>query len=393
MIKYKQFLLVFLLILISDSLYANKSSRRTPSRQGSQRSLKPNEQVRSALSVRRTESARPPINFSKPSARAVQSLNGRSSILNNENEKECPESLIVLRYQDIENAVMEGDLEVVQLWINNSVDVNVRNDEGKTLLHKAVIFNQTEIARALLDAGADMYAEDKDGKAPFFLITKAEILRLFISKGADPNVQRRSGGGETLLHFGNYSYENVERKTDSLDMISTLIELGADPNGRNNIGQTPLHTHSSFIQSEEIVRFLIDNGANVNARDSLGRTPLHIVEDLGPARVLIDRDADVHARDKEGKTPLHLIVEKVQDINIIERLVKFLVLEVRADVLAVDNYGNTPLFYTRNVHVKDFLTMAEAFFKWANQYIEHPVFTIEEVQRWVNQQMTNDFQQ
>ena len=60
-------------------------------------------------------------------------------------------------------------------------------------------------------------------------------------------------------------------------MALLLLEAGANPNARNNEGETPLHhvymgVHSAGL---EFVVHLLDAGADPNARDNLGHLPFH----------------------------------------------------------------------------------------------------------------------
>jgi ankyrin repeat protein len=79
--------------------------------------------------------------------------------------------------------------------------------------------------------------------------------------------------------------------------VKALLDQGADPNTRNDVGATPL---MRAINDLEKTRLLVDRGANVNARSDDGRTPLLIAAGLSGAapvvKLLIERGANVTAR-------------------------------------------------------------------------------------------------
>ena len=58
---------------------------------------------------------------------------------------------------------------------------------------------------------------------------------------------------------------------------------------------------------KEIVELLITNGADMDGKDKYGNTPLHYAATWGhkeTAELLIANDADVNAKNKFGETPL-----------------------------------------------------------------------------------------
>ena len=61
------------------------------------------------------------------------------------------------------------------------------------------------------------------------------------------------------------------------DVITTLINAGADVNARNKYGSTPLMYASGANQNPDVITTLINAGADVNARDKDGWTPLMYV--------------------------------------------------------------------------------------------------------------------
>lgn len=129
----------------------------------------------------------------------------------------------------------------------------------------------------------------------------------------------------------------------NVEMVKLLLARGADPEGTNNYGTTPLQTSMTY-KHNEITILLIEKGANVNARVQSGQaegwTPLRMAAHNGDAHIaelLIKKGADLNTPDKSGITPLHSAAY-FGHINVIKVL-----LDNKANVNVRDMDGNTPL--------------------------------------------------
>lgn len=89
------------------------------------------------------------------------------------------------------------------------------------------------------------------------------------------------------------------------DAVQRLTEGGADPNARNQAGDTALHLAASRDR-KKIAAVLIRSGAKVNVKNKQGWTALHVAWGPEVAHLLIAHGADVNARDRNHSTPLHV---------------------------------------------------------------------------------------
>jgi ankyrin repeat protein len=60
-------------------------------------------------------------------------------------------------------AISKGDLAKVQQLVGIGVNINHKDERGKTPLMYAILYKQTEIVSYLIRNGADYRAEDKNG--------------------------------------------------------------------------------------------------------------------------------------------------------------------------------------------------------------------------------------
>ncbi len=83
--------------------------------------------------------------------------------------------------------------------------------------------------------------------------------------------------------------------------VRAQVESGGDLNALDE-GLAPLH-RAVLSGQADVLSYLVERGANVNARCQRGRTPLHYAvaqNQMGMVRFLLSRGADVKARDLEG---------------------------------------------------------------------------------------------
>ncbi len=150
-------------------------------------------------------------------------------------------------------AILDDDgATVVRLIRENGIDINAPyyitivgavgsdpNREGDvgyaTALSGAVARRSPNVVKALLDAGADVNARDRQGNTAlasgFFADDDARTaIRLLINAGADLNVQDNQGN-TALMGYADWG---------ELDFVKILLDAGADVNIRNDKGLTAL---------------------------------------------------------------------------------------------------------------------------------------------------------
>ena len=107
------------------------------------------------------------------------------------------------------------------------------------------------------------------------------------------------------------------------DILSLLLEHGADLEGRAKYNMTPLH-QASWNGRLEAARLLLDHGADINAREEEDWTPLHCAartrNNIQVVQLLLERGADANARDVHGRTPSQHAVEVELEQEIVELL-------------------------------------------------------------------------
>jgi ankyrin repeat protein len=160
---------------------------------------------------------------------------------------------------EIHDAVRAGDLEKVRMLLESHADwLNSPDQNQKTPLHLALESGHIDIARYLIEKGADINLKDKDKAAPLHnaaYLGNLEIVDLLLNKGAAA-LNEGNFRGQTPLHFA------CERGYP--EVVSRLLDAGADIEARDVIGRTPLMT-TAMSRNMEVVKILIKTGADINA--------------------------------------------------------------------------------------------------------------------------------
>jgi len=166
--------------------------------------------------------------------------------------------------------------------IQAGATVNAEDEDGNTPLHNAVYIKSIEIVKAMIKVGADLEAENSEQNTALMIAVAHDdlaMMKLLMGSGA---LVKASGSkkGHEVLHTAAYHSNNLET-------IKILLKAGADVNGKDEVGNTPLiyavwRANSKNVGAEkmpELITLLLSAGADPNAKSERGTTPLSVVLD------------------------------------------------------------------------------------------------------------------
>lgn len=129
------------------------------------------------------------------------------------------------------------------------------------------------------------------GSLLFQAKTPEDIDLLIKEYGTNPNIHNN---GLSLLH----SFVNK----DSLDIVRQLLINSADPNIRDQEGETPIFG----VKSVEMLELLVSHGALLTIKDYDENTPAHILRKVDDEKILETFErlgCDMNSKNDIGMTP------------------------------------------------------------------------------------------
>jgi ankyrin repeat protein len=229
-------------------------------------------------------------------------------------------------------AARAGPTEVVTLLLARGADVNAANYQQETPLHWATLGNRHGVVELLLRRGGRVDPRQSYGRTPLLLVAREtgnlEMARRLLDAGADVNARDRFGSTPLELSAWRGFRDVVDLLLDrgatvpadaraAGEMLAMAAERGLERLFRLLSGRVPVPTGDDGAAmlraaagggSAAIVGILVGRGLDANARDRYGRTALHYAAENGrteAVRLLLERGAQPDVRSLAGVSPLN----------------------------------------------------------------------------------------
>jgi ankyrin repeat protein len=282
-----------------------------------------------------------------------------------------PKSLDSGGFTPLLYAARENCSACVDILLKHKADVDLPDPDGVSPLLLAIMNANWDVAKQLIDAGADVNQWDIFGESPLFTAVDQRsridggrasidplnktnglaIVKLLLDRGADPNIQlffkpahlRGAGGGGDVRNGAATSTRGstpLIRAVNNADLevVKILLDQGADATLYMADRQTPIHAaiagRASEPQALELIGILRKAGTDVNVV------------------ALINHEEEVR-----GGSALHYAVRKRQ-----KDVIKLLA-TMGIDMNAVDQDGLTALDYTQSRGFMPFMALQTPLYK------------------------------
>ncbi|KYQ92184.1 ankyrin repeat-containing protein [Tieghemostelium lacteum] len=192
--------------------------------------------------------------------------------------KEYLDSFNIHGVSPIHVAVLKNNMDLLKMLLESGADVNAYKKDGSTSLHIAAISGNAEAARVLLKNGANIMTANRFGSTPIHeacIKCQPEVVEVLLQH-EKALVNLKDKDGSSPLHLAcNLSQSNVQ---GNISVVKVLLSHGANINEQDNGCATPLHILACIgDKAIEVTKLLLHNGANPTLENVYGWTPIHHV--------------------------------------------------------------------------------------------------------------------
>lgn len=315
------------------------------------------------------------------------------------NGKRDPSNPYTVENPPLVAAIHGVQVEITKLLIENGADVHAKTEHGLLLIHYAIktyegknFHAELSVIDMLLAKGVDIESRDQLGRTSLHIAARegrADLLPELVSRGATANTTDnhnqtslegacRSGSLDTVKFLVSHGAEinhskgcaalGIVARQGFLDIVTFLLDNGAEPFSESRNGPELLRAAQGG--NSEIVQLLISRGYG----GSQGPESLLTASQNGtpkPVSLLLKHGVPIDVRNAKQQTVLHVAVLGARMRWYSHDLVIMDLLEKGADMNAVDADGKTPLDLAKELHCCNAIDIFDAFLrriedeKWA----------------------------
>lgn len=279
--------------------------------------------------------------------------------------------IITLRNNYAENFINDK----IEYLIDQGANLN-GTDQDHIPLHLAIAKNKHNMVRILLGFGANINIRNSNGDTPILYSLEYNAFNCFfllLELGANCRLQNNLGVS-VLMHYAmRLQHHDSLLFKDGTNGIThdchRMIQLGANVNATNAIGQTALLlacTPNTNINANTVcfIEKILEYGADVNIMDQHGNSSIAFIYNrvmtseqvpfcINIAKMLVDKGAYVNARDQTGRCALERACTQpnISDYDVFEMIKSLFYTPHPYDPIRVDvNIEHISLLLQENGH-------------------------------------------
>ncbi len=207
------------------------------------------------------------------------------------------------------HSVINDFNEAFDLLIKNYININLTDDDGNSALMYTIIYNRIGFFKRLIREGADFNIQNKKKESPIMLALdkkRDQMIRILLDLDVDLSVKNIN---DENIFFSIVKSHDIDLLIDTLNGRSQFL------NSKNFTNRTLLH-QAVIVSDFEMTKYLLQRGLMANAQDNFGETPIFFAirnEDYDIIRILIEYGALIEGRNHFYETPLEVASVPIRD--------------------------------------------------------------------------------
>lgn len=229
-------------------------------------------------------------------------------------------------------------------------DPNAVDDEGESVLHRAIAKKFTDCALVIVENGGcrSMAISNSKNLTPLHLCVvtwNVSVVKRWVEVATADEIAEAidipSPIGTALCMA---AASKKDHESEGRDLVQILLTAGADPSAQDSQnGRTALHT-AAMTNDVDLVQVILAAGVDVNIRNVHNSIPLHLALARGAKTcvgLLLDAGADYNLQDDDGDNAFHIAAETAKMIRENLDWLVVMLLNPDADIEVRNHRGKT----------------------------------------------------
>jgi len=171
------------------------------------------------------------------------------------------------------------DTTVIDYFLAKGVDINLKDQDGKTALTSAISRNSSKIVDYFIQKGAKTNVIDSKGNNLAYYLFDAfspkktdqfdQKLKILRQNGLDITAVQKDGN--TLFHLAI--------NKNNIALLEKVHELGIDVNAKNKDGITALHKAAMQSKDDRVLKYLLSIGADKTIKTDFEESVLDLANE------------------------------------------------------------------------------------------------------------------
>lgn len=195
------------------------------------------------------------------------------------------------------------------LLMRSYINVNLKNNNGDTPLIYSIIYNKLAYFKRLVREHANINLANNRNETPIMIAldhNKIDMAKILFDENADLSIKNEN---EETIFFSLIRSHNLE-------LFSKMIKSNRSFISSTNYSKRSLLHQAVMVDDFKITKYLLDQGLLPNLEDNFGETPIFFAvrnnnEEI--VSLLIERGALIEKRNAFFETALDVAGEKMRD--------------------------------------------------------------------------------